>query len=178
MLTDEQRRENARASNRRYYLKRKNDPAYKEKQRLWGRMRTERIQNNPELRKTIYENNMQRYYTKYRGTQQTRNRCLKAVQGWRERKQEIRKALQALLGAKCIRCGIEDYRLLDFDHIDPATKAMNISQKLNLPFEELKIEVAKCQLLCANCHRLKTMEHRQFDPRVRAFKNPKKSPSF
>lgn len=87
-------------------------------------------------------------------------------QNARDRKQEVRKQLQATLGAKCLHCGIEDFRVLDFDHIDPMEKGFNISTKLHLPIDELMIEVKKCQLLCANCHRIKTITARQFDWRI------------
>ena len=47
----------------------------------------------------------------------------------------------------------------DFDHIDPKTKVRSISSFRHAPLTqlpELLAEVAKCRLLCACCHRLKT----------------------
>jgi len=53
------------------------------------------------------------------------------------------------LGGKCIKCGSTDN--LEFDHIDPTTKLYKIQSILYNP-ELLKIELAKCQLLCFSCH--------------------------
>ena len=149
------------ADRKRYYDKRKSDPTFMERQRGYGRKQyNERIKTSEER------------------AARHRETTLRAQQRRRERQQEVRKRLQQLLGGKCIRCGIDDYRLLDFDHVDPVTKTMNISQELHLSWERLVEETNKCQLLCPNCHRLKTMETRQFDSRIRAFRNPKSKSSF
>jgi hypothetical protein len=50
---------------------------------------------------------------------------------------------------------------MQFDHIDPSTKLFGISDlrcySIN-NLNELLAEVQKCQLLCTNCHRIKTRE--------------------
>jgi len=47
---------------------------------------------------------------------------------------------------------------MDFDHIDPSTKLFNVSQAVvsgnNL--DSITAEIAKCRLICANCHRIRT----------------------
>ena len=40
----------------------------------------------------------------------------------------------------------------DFHHINPEEKEFNISSKYK-SFKKLKIELEKCELLCAICHR-------------------------
>lgn len=69
------------------------------------------------------------------------------------------------LGSQCVECGLDDMRCLQFDHIVPKchTKSKNITtlarNMISHNKERLKqfwIEVAKCQLLCANCHAIKT----------------------
>ena len=135
----------------------KHDPIYISKRRAWGRKRyNTKIKPDPIVR------------------QKFRSSCVKNTRSYRERKQAIRIQLQALLGGKCTRCLVSDHRLLDFDHLDPLTKTMNISQKLHLPWETLVEEAKKCQLLCPNCHRLKTLEQGGFDSTIRLFKNPSK----
>ena len=52
-------------------------------------------------------------------------------------------------GWKCNRCGFEG----ESHHIDPTTKRDTISN-LRTSFNLLKEELKKCELLCANCHRL------------------------
>jgi len=66
-----------------------------------------------------------------------------------------------LLGGKCLNCPVTDRRLLCFDHVDPNTKKfqMSGSSLARRSLESIKEEVAKCQLLCHNCHFLKTLEN-------------------
>lgn len=81
----------------------------------------------------------------------------------REKLLKVKLHLQGLLGGKCQSCGIADHRVLDFDHIDPMTKEMLISQSYNKPLRVLEAEISKCRLLCANCHRVATWESGGFD---------------
>ncbi len=55
----------------------------------------------------------------------------------------------------CYYCGIEDYRVLEFHHIQK--KDFNISTALHyshLSLSRIKEEVKKCIVVCANCHRI------------------------
>lgn len=79
--------------------------------------------------------------------------------------------LQAILGSKCAHCGEVDPIVLEFDHIDPATKTMVISMSYNKPMEILVEEIKKCQLLCANCHKRKTWQSGGFSPKIREFRH-------
>lgn len=45
--------------------------------------------------------------------------------------------------------------VMDFDHVR-GTKRFNISQGICRSLESIKLEVAKCELVCANCHRERT----------------------
>lgn len=66
----------------------------------------------------------------------------------------------------CITCGYNLHGVaIDFDHVVPSTKSFNISHRLcNATLKSLFKEIRKCVLLCANCHRIKTLEEKQFDP--------------
>jgi 5-methylcytosine-specific restriction endonuclease McrA len=65
------------------------------------------------------------------------------------------------LGGKCTRCGSK--KNLEFDHIDPTKKEFAITQKIVLRNpEKLAIEVKKCQLLCIECHKIKTGNQSKF----------------
>jgi hypothetical protein len=57
----------------------------------------------------------------------------------------------------CADCGctFEPYQM-DFDHIDPKTKKADVARLLEEPTEVLLVEVLKCQLVCANCHRVRS----------------------
>ncbi len=79
------------------------------------------------------------------------------IRGYLHDKRRQRKLeLVRLMGGKCANCGYNTNLVaLDFDHIDPTTKTMNLGSNLHLPKAEYEI-MAHCQLLCANCHRIKT----------------------
>ena len=59
----------------------------------------------------------------------------------------------------CGKCGVKypNY-VMDYDHIDPSTKRMNISKMMGYSWSVILEEISKCELLCANCHRIKTYE--------------------
>ena len=57
-------------------------------------------------------------------------------------------------GGKCERCGYnKNLAALEFHHIDPKTKEFNMGRNLSRDMDKLKLEVDKCMLLCANCHK-------------------------
>lgn len=67
-----------------------------------------------------------------------------------------RRALD-LLGGCCQLCGEDHPATLQFHHRDPSTKLFNLSTKTiaqtrKFPWEMIEAEVAKCDLLCGNCH--------------------------
>ena len=60
----------------------------------------------------------------------------------------------------CKFCGYnKNPTALEFDHIDPSKKTYDVarisSSKITSD-DKIKEEIAKCQLLCVNCHREKT----------------------
>lgn len=61
-----------------------------------------------------------------------------------------------LKNSKCLDCGMSNPIVLEFDHRDPSTKRFNIADGYLKPKEELLQEVAKCDIVCANCHRIRT----------------------
>ncbi len=58
----------------------------------------------------------------------------------------------------CMNCGNKEPIVLQFDHRDPETKITTISQMISdrYPLSVFKEEIRKCDILCANCHLLKT----------------------
>jgi hypothetical protein len=55
----------------------------------------------------------------------------------------------------CESCGESDPCCLDFHHKDPKEKdfALGDAIKTTQSIDRLKKEIAKCNILCANCHR-------------------------
>lgn len=61
----------------------------------------------------------------------------------------------------CADCGIQyNPWVMEFDHRDPGQKINCISLIKAHSFEALKIEIAKCDVVCANCHCERT--HKQW----------------
>ena len=57
----------------------------------------------------------------------------------------------------CEQCGEEDIRVLEFDHIDPSTKKMSVSDMTaNFSLKMLQDEIEKTRILCRNCHKRHT----------------------
>jgi hypothetical protein len=59
---------------------------------------------------------------------------------------------------------------MDFDHRPGETKLLAIGTSITSNIEALKREVAKCDVVCANCHRIRTHKRRDH-------LNPGKGPS-
>ena len=69
----------------------------------------------------------------------------------------------------CQDCGYNDhFSALDFHHIDPTTKKFSPTSGKGLggSLKNLKIEIEKCIILCANCHRIHHYKERE-DERTR-----------
>jgi hypothetical protein len=65
----------------------------------------------------------------------------------------------------CMDCGLhpEYSQVLEFDHRPGEVKLFHISDRMTAgSFESLKAEIAKCDIVCANCHRIRTVKKNQF----------------
>lgn len=59
----------------------------------------------------------------------------------------------------CVDCGETDVRVLEFDHRDPIEKSFTISDtSVYRSLEVIRKEIDKCDVRCANCHRIKTIQ--------------------
>lgn len=80
------------------------------------------------------------------------------------RKQYARlNALLAELKARpCTDCGgIFPPYVMDFDHLDSAEKLFDVGRARRSGLSAIKREIAKCELVCANCHRIRTYKRAQ-----------------
>ncbi len=70
----------------------------------------------------------------------------------------------------CIDCGETDSVVLDFDHT--RDKRREISKMINEGFlwSTIELEIAKCDVRCANCHARKTARERGYHDRKHAFR--------
>jgi hypothetical protein len=111
--------------------------------------------------------------------------CFKAYSRERERKPGNRSTdrnfyknrvapLKAYLDAiklerGCVDCGYKGHpAALDFDHLPGATKAHELAKLVLWGNKEaLDAEIAKCEVVCANCHRIRTLARKQYQGRPR-----------
>ncbi len=97
----------------------------------------------------------------------------------------------------CSICGYNDYALaLDFAHIDPSEKSVEITKhgpcgsgigkmycrisvkdkmKNRQYLKELMDEIRKCKILCKNCHVKETFTNREMHNNWKTFQNRKKN---
>lgn len=103
------------------------------------------------------------YWKRYYADPIRKARHLKSVRKTdRKRMDAIRKwAIDFKLAAGCKVCGFrEHHAALDFAHRDRQTKEFNIGESLRRGWSLKKVqrEAAKCDILCANHHRMATFE--------------------
>jgi hypothetical protein len=81
------------------------------------------------------------------------------VAGRRKRRDMV---LAYLQDHPCVRCGFSDPRALDFHHRNPLDKTASIGLMVNQNANMGRIleEITKCDILCANCHRIHHAEER------------------
>jgi len=86
------------------------------------------------------------------------------IQYVRDRKIEI---------GECRDCGLpcDEFTVVcfAFDHLDPTIKSFSLSRAHQKTYEQIDQEIAKCELVCHNCHALRTwltQAHRHYNDRI------------
>ena len=81
----------------------------------------------------------------------------------RKRQQEVIAEVRVwltdyLMTHPCVDCGVADVRVLEFDHRDPGEKryAVSVLARGGYSLRQVQAEVLKCDVRCANCHRIRT----------------------
>lgn len=107
----------------------------------------------PRTRDQSYFN--RRYYRAHRDEEIARVRA----------RQKRTHAFLAVFKARpCADCGVQfKPHQMDFDHRDPAQKSFTLSRPTALlaSHDRLMAELAKCDVVCANCHRTRTRRQHQ-----------------
>ena len=89
--------------------------------------------------------------------ERNKDRLTKETKEKRNRRKRITDAIKLAIG--CLECGYNEHpSALHFDHLEPSTKVAHISDSKMLAGNIMTLldEVEKCQVLCANCHAVKT----------------------
>jgi hypothetical protein len=97
-----------------------------------------------------YSANRQYYLDKSR---ERRRRIIAENRAW---------LVEYLLTHPCVDCGATDIRVLEFDHRDRTTKvvAVSVLARGGHSLERVQAEVERCEVRCANCHRIRTHQQR------------------
>ena len=88
-------------------------------------------------------------------TQQSAER----IKDWRIRR-NFEWLYNVLSRSQCVDCGINDPLVLEFDHIGMKRKAVMTMAWEGYGQDTIQIEMNKCDIRCANCHRRKTLAER------------------
>lgn len=80
----------------------------------------------------------------------------------------IRAAVIAAKDKPCTDCGVKyPYFVMQFDHLDPSQKSFNIGSFSTQSMSQVLEEIAKCEVVCANCHATRTHNERVAPSRPR-----------
>ncbi len=101
-----------------------------------------------ELSKRHYQNNKQIYKDRLRAYKR------------HVRSESMYRIAAYLSKHPCVDCGQTDLRLLEFDHVN-GEKSREIADLISWGsyWQAIEAEIAKCEVRCTNCHRIKSIEH-------------------
>lgn len=75
-------------------------------------------------------------------------------------------------GGKCEDCSLElsnsHYAVFEFHHLDPSAKDHDWSTLRLQSLHTIELELDKCALLCANCHRIRHVKIEDFPEQVKS----------
>lgn len=72
----------------------------------------------------------------------------------------LRSRVQSLKSQPCMDCGRSyPYYVMDFDHQYDKSFQIANAVSLNYPIAKIVAEIEKCEVVCSNCHRIRTHSH-------------------
>lgn len=96
---------------------------------------------------------------------QLKNPNIKQITKKSRRKRYLNKK-NLLINAKQVPCAdcliTYPHYILEFDHKDVKTKLFSVSQFGPYDTNEIKNEIDKCEIVCGNCHRMRTQKQFQY----------------
>jgi len=135
-----------------------------------------KVSRDPALSKTSGHARLKRHKEKLRALGLTnspvleRERASKRIRTRRRAKKKIAERIKFVDDFKtshgCADCGYSGHpAALDFDHLPGFEKTINISilrRRWSTRLSTLEAEMAKCEVVCANCHRIRTANRKQW----------------
>ncbi len=95
------------------------------------------------------------YYSElYKANKSRRDQIKQNNKTWRTKRYSY---VRDRLKSGCVDCGIDDIRVLEFDHVH-GTKISGVADMVNqgASFDRVKEEIDKCEVRCRNCHAIRT----------------------
>lgn len=89
----------------------------------------------------------------------------KTRQRTRDKRHKIRKLIHLAKDVACADCHEKyPYFVMQFDHLEPAKKTFELSDFRSKTHSEEKVltEISKCEVVCANCHAIRTFYRNNF----------------
>lgn len=105
---------------------------------------------DPEAQKNSQKN----YYEK------NKHLYIKSMQDTRAKRHQYVQELKE--ASPCLDCGqFYHYCVMQYDHRDSVEKVDSVSRLLNrVNMDAVREEIAKCDLVCANCHAIRSFERK------------------
>lgn len=79
----------------------------------------------------------------------------------REHRDRNKRLLREYLQTRrCVDCSVSDIRVLEFDHLPGFEKVKDVARMVTgstYSWERILEEINKCEVVCANCHRIRTL---------------------
>ena len=96
-----------------------------------------------------------RYYERNREVYREKNR---------RKRDRMREVLRQAKSKPCTDCGGEfPYFVMDLDHREGEVKGKEVGRLIaTLSFRRLLVEIVKCDVVCSNCHRIRTHSRGQY----------------
>lgn len=79
----------------------------------------------------------------------------------RAHREAVKTFINEAKNVPCTDCGMRyPYYVMDFDHLGDKEFDISNMKRRNMSLQLIKIEIAKCEVVCSNCHRVRTHERR------------------
>lgn len=98
-------------------------------------------------------NQKSRYNSKKFGAKMRKRNRSNLIKARKRNRQFIKNYLSSRL---CVDCGEKRWVVLEFDHIANKKHAISIMVGKGFSIASIEKELSKCEVRCANCHRIKT----------------------
>lgn len=77
---------------------------------------------------------------------------------------KVRELIKAAKDKPCADCGLRYPTIvMDLDHLNPSTKKFELADAIRTyrSLDSVKVEIEKCEVVCSNCHRVRTQLQRE-----------------